>query len=156
MQIKGIGVCGGMAIAPIHYVEAPCPADINEHSDREPAQLKARLDQLTAQLQQDFLSRAALLRKREQTQDAEMLEMQIQLLRTNIESLEAGRGNKKVIARQKAIAKKLEQWKDRISMKMDGAEPAVKKQIATENQKLHVDRNSPIVQSSYDTTNVLI
>lgn len=60
MQIKGIGVCGGMAIAPIHYVEAPCPADINEHSDREPAQLKARLDQLTAQLQQDFLSRAAL------------------------------------------------------------------------------------------------
>lgn len=87
---------------------------------------------------------------------AEMLEMQIQLLRTNIESLEAGRGNKKVIARQKAIAKKLEQWKDRISMKMDGAEPAVKKQIATENQKLHVDRNSSIVQSSYDTTNVLI
>ena len=80
MQIKGIGVCGGMAIAPIHYVEAPCPADINEHSDREPAQLKARLDQLTAQLQQDFLSRAALLRKREQTQDAEMLEMQAVML----------------------------------------------------------------------------
>ena len=80
MQIKGIGVCGGMAIAPIHYVEAPCPADINEHSDREPAQLKARLDQLTAQLQQDFLSRAALLPKREQTQDAEMLEMQAVML----------------------------------------------------------------------------
>ena len=80
---------------------------------------------------------------------AEMLDVQIQLIKTNIESLESGRGNKKVIARQKKIAQSLERWKDRIAVKMDSTEVAVKQQKQKEQRELKVDENSPIVQASY-------
>lgn len=83
---------------------------------------------------------------------AEMLDMQIQLLRTNIESLEAGRGNKKVIARQKKIADRLEKMKNKISLKMDTAELGSKQQKMKEARELHVDRNSPIMQDAITAT----
>lgn len=80
---------------------------------------------------------------------AEMLDLQAQLIRTNIESLEAGRGNKKVIARQKKIAEKLEKWKSRIAVKMDTTEIAMKKQKLVENKSLELDKDSPFVQAEY-------
>lgn len=80
---------------------------------------------------------------------AEMLDLQAQLIRTNIESLEAGRGNKKVIARQKKIAEKLEKWKSRIAVKMDTTEIAMKKQKSVENKSLELDKDSPFVQAEY-------
>lgn len=80
---------------------------------------------------------------------ADMLDMQEQLLRTNIESLEAGRGNKKVVARQKKIADKLEKWKNRIAVKMDTAEMAVKAQKKKEDRELDLDRNDPMAQDPY-------
>ena len=83
---------------------------------------------------------------------AEMLDMQISLLRTNIESLEAGRGNKKVIARQKKIAEKLEKMKNKISLKMDTAELGAKQQKIKEARELHIDRNSPIMQDAMSST----
>lgn len=84
---------------------------------------------------------------------AEMLDLQAQLIRTNIESLEAGRGNKKVIARQKKIAEKLEKWKSRIAVKMDTTEIAMKKQKSVENKSLELDKDSPFVQAEYDGLN---
>lgn len=80
---------------------------------------------------------------------ADMLDMQEQLLRTNIESLEAGRGNKKVVARQKKIADKLEKWKNRIAVKMDTAEMAVKAQKKKEDRELDLDHNDPMAQDPY-------
>ena len=80
---------------------------------------------------------------------SDMLDMQEQLLRTNIESLEAGRGNKKVIARQRKIADKLEKWKNRIAVKMDTAEMAVKAQKKKEDKELDLGRNDPMVQDPY-------
>lgn len=84
---------------------------------------------------------------------AEMLDLQAQLIRTNIESLEAGRGNKKVIARQKKIAEKLEKWKSRIAVKMDTTEIAMKKQKSVENKSLELDKDSPFVQAEYGGLN---
>lgn len=81
---------------------------------------------------------------------AEMLDLQAQLIRTNIESLEAGRGNKKVIARQKKIAEKLEKWKSRIAIKMDTTEIAMKKQKSVENKSLELAKDSPFIQAEYD------
>ena len=83
---------------------------------------------------------------------AEMLDMQINLLRTNIESLEAGRGNKKVIARQKKIAEKLEKMKNKIYLKMDTAELGAKQQKIKEARELHIDRNNPIMQDAMSST----
>lgn len=79
---------------------------------------------------------------------AEMLGVQVDLIRTNIESLEAGRGNKKVIVRQKKIAEKLEKWQNKIALKMDTAEVAKKTQQRKENASLALDRNSPLVQDA--------
>ena len=50
---------------------------------------------------------------------SEMIGVQIDLINTNIESLERGRGNKKVIARQKKIVDKLTKWKNRFAVKAD-------------------------------------
>ena len=79
---------------------------------------------------------------------SEMLEAQIQLLKTNIESLESGRGNKKVIARQKKIVDKLQKWQNRIAVKMDTTELAMKQQKTREDKELKLDRNNPIVQKA--------
>ena len=78
---------------------------------------------------------------------ADQLSMQVELINTNIESLEAGRGNKKIIARQKRIVDKLEKWKNRLSIKNDTVNSAVLMQKNQENAALRIDRNSPILQS---------
>ncbi|MCM1230054.1 MAG: hypothetical protein NC489_07975 [Ruminococcus flavefaciens] len=77
---------------------------------------------------------------------SEMLALQADLVNTNIESLEAGRGNKKVIARQKKIVDKLEKWKNRIAIKTDTVNSMVLAQKKKENDALRIDRNSPIVR----------
>ena len=76
---------------------------------------------------------------------ADMLDVQVDLINTNIESLEGGRGNKKVIARQRRIAQKLEKWKNRVAVRLDTANSLVSMQKKRENTTLKVDRNSPIV-----------
>ena len=77
---------------------------------------------------------------------ADMLQLQIYLINTNIESLEGGRGTKKVIARQKKIVSILEKWKNRISVKMDTVNTSVSVQKSRDAAALKVDRNSPIMQ----------
>ena len=77
---------------------------------------------------------------------AEMLQVQIDLINTNIESLEAGRGTKKVIAKQKKIVEKLEKWKNKVALKVDATNALVIAQKNKENAALRVDRNSPIMQ----------
>lgn len=81
---------------------------------------------------------------------ADMLGVQADLVRTNIESLEQGRGKKKVIARQKKIAQKLETWKNRIALKMDTTEQLKKTQMRKENASLKVDKDSPYIQNPMD------
>lgn len=77
---------------------------------------------------------------------ADMLEVQADLINTNIESLEAGRGNKKVIAKQKRIADKLTKWQNRIAVKLDTTNTMVTMQKKRENHALRIDDNSPIVR----------
>lgn len=79
---------------------------------------------------------------------ADAIDVQVQLLRTNIESLEAGRGNKKVIARQKNVVNKLEALKTKIAVKMDAAESLSRIQQKKENISLNVDKNSEFSVSS--------
>lgn len=87
----------------------------------------------------------------------EMLEMQIDLLKTNIESLEQGRGSKKVIARQKKIVEKLQKWQNRIALKMDTTEVAKKTQQKKENAALRLDKDSPLIQdAAYSEANGLL
>jgi len=76
---------------------------------------------------------------------ADMLGVQVELIRTNIESLEAGRGNKKVIARQKKIAQKLETWKNRVAIKMDTTEAAKAIEVRKEDEALRVDKTNSAV-----------
>ena len=87
---------------------------------------------------------------------AEMLELQQDLLKTNIESLEAGRGNKKVIARQKKIANKLETWKNRVALKMDSTETLKRTQERKENASLKIDRNSPLMNPEESPSAILL
>lgn len=87
---------------------------------------------------------------------AEMLELQQDLLKTNIESLEAGRGNKKVIARQKKIAQKLETWKNRVALKMDSTETLKRTQERKENASLKIDRNSPLMNPNESPSAILL
>lgn len=90
---------------------------------------------------------------------ADMLQLQSDLIRTNIESLEAGRGNKKVIARQRRIAEKLEKWKDRIAVRMDSTEALKKTAQKKEDSSLRIERNSPVMTSAFDpddSSNILI
>ena len=86
----------------------------------------------------------------------EMLELQQDLLKTNIESLEAGRGNKKVIARQKKIAQKLETWKNRVALKMDSTETLKRTQERKENASLKIDRNSPLMNPDESPSAILL
>ena len=76
---------------------------------------------------------------------SDMLGMEADLIRINIESLESGRGNKKVIARQKKIAQKLEKWKNKIAVKMDSAEQLKRVQTRKEDSSMKIDRNNPII-----------
>lgn len=90
---------------------------------------------------------------------SDMLDLQIDLIKTNIESLESGRGNKKIIARQKKIVDKLERWKNRVAIKFDSTEVAMKQQKQKEDRTLALDKHSPIVQaelSGADTGTILL
>lgn len=88
----------------------------------------------------------------------EMLGVQIDLINTNIESLERGRGNKKVIARQKKIVEKLTKWKNRFAVKADTVTSMVAVQKEKENRTLKVDRDSPIIQApgTFDTGGLML
>lgn len=77
---------------------------------------------------------------------SEMLGVQVDLINTNIESLERGRGNKKVIVKQRKIADKLTKWQNRFAVKLDTTNSMVSIQKEKENRALRVDRDSPIVQ----------
>ncbi len=90
------------------------------------------------------------------TKISEMLAVQQELLKTNIESLEAGRGNKKVIARQKRIAEKLEKWKNRFAMKADTTDNLKRAQMKKENETLRIDKNSPLMNPDNSTSGILL
>ena len=90
------------------------------------------------------------------TKISEMLAVQQELLKTNIESLEAGRGNKKVIARQKKIAEKLEKWKNRFAMKADTTDNLKRAQMKKENETLRIDKDSPLMNPDNSTSGILL
>lgn len=90
------------------------------------------------------------------TKISEMLAVQQELLKTNIESLEAGRGNKKVIARQKKIAEKLEKWKNRFAMKADTTDNLKRTQMKKENETLRIDKDSPLMNPDNSTSGILL
>lgn len=73
---------------------------------------------------------------------SDMLGVQVDLINTNIESLQAGRGNKKIIAKQKRIADKLTKWQNRIAIKMDTVNTMVTMQKKRENDALRIDDRS--------------
>lgn len=85
---------------------------------------------------------------------SDMLGMQADLIRTNIESLEAGRGNKKVIARQRKIADKLEKWKNKIAVKMDTVEQLKNAQTKKEDRQTRVTDDK--IYSPEPNNNLLI
>ena len=76
---------------------------------------------------------------------SDMLGVQADLIHTNIESLEAGRGTKKVIAKQRRIADKLTKWQNRFAVKLDTTNTLVAAQKKRENASLRIEQNSPIV-----------
>lgn len=78
---------------------------------------------------------------------SEELGIQADLIRVNIESLEAGRGSKKVIAKQRKIAEKLTKWQNKIAIKVDTTNTLTNAQKNKENAAMRVDRNSPFVQA---------
>lgn len=90
------------------------------------------------------------------TKISDMLAIQQDLIRTNIESLEAGRGDVKVIARQKKIAEKLEKWKVRFAMKADTTDNLKNAQMKKENQTLRIDKNSPLMNRDDSTDGILL
>ena len=73
---------------------------------------------------------------------SDMLDLQAKLIKVNIESLEAGRGTKKVIARQKKIAQNLETWKSKIAIKTDTVEAMKNVQIQKEMKTLDVTKDT--------------
>jgi len=90
---------------------------------------------------------------------SEMLNVQIDLINTNIESLQlTGRGNKKIIARQRKIVDKLTKWKNIFSVKVDTTNSMVSVQKEKENRALKVDRNSPIVRNpdTFDSGSLML
>lgn len=90
------------------------------------------------------------------TKISEMLAIQQELLKTNIESLEMGRGNKKVIARQKKIVNVLEKWKNRFAMKADMTDNLKRAQMKKENEILRIDKNSPLMNPENSTSGILL
>lgn len=90
------------------------------------------------------------------TRVSEMLAIQQDLLKTNIESLEAGRGDKKVIARQKKIAEKLEKWKNRFAMKADTTDNLKRAQMKKENETLRIDKDSHLMNQDNSTSGILL
>ena len=77
---------------------------------------------------------------------SDMLGVQAELIQTNIESLEAGRGDKKIIARQRKVVDALTKWQNAVAVKIDNNAVAVNSQKRVENQKLKLDKNNPLMQ----------
>lgn len=76
---------------------------------------------------------------------AQALDVQISLVNTNIESLEqSGRGNKKIIAKQRNIVKKLQKLQNIVAVKTDDAKSLTSRKINEENRTLHIDRESEL------------
>ena len=74
---------------------------------------------------------------------SDMLGIQADLIRANIESLEGRKADKKIIVRQRKIADKLEKWKNKIAIKIDSVETLKNQQIKKEDAQLKIDKNSP-------------
>ena len=79
---------------------------------------------------------------------SDMIKVQMYLLQTNIESLTSNGKNVKVIARQKKILGLLEGLLKKISVKVDSVNSLVTNEINSENNKLHIDRNSIVAQGA--------
>lgn len=90
------------------------------------------------------------------TKISDMLAVQQDLIKTNIESLEAGRGDKKVIARQRRWAEWLEKWKNRFAMKADTVDNLKRAQMKKENAALLIDKNSPLMNPDESTSGILL
>ena len=90
------------------------------------------------------------------TKISDMLAVQQDLIKTNIESLEAGRGDKKVIARQRRWAEWLEKWKNRFAMKADTVDNLKRAQMKKENAALRIDKNSPLMNPDESTSGILL
>lgn len=90
------------------------------------------------------------------TKISDMLAVQQDLIKTNIESLEAGRGDKKVIARQRKWAEWLEKWKNRFAMKADTVDNLKRAQMKKENAALRIDKNSPLMNPDESTSGILL
>lgn len=93
---------------------------------------------------------------------ADMLDLQIQLIRVNIESLEnnagPGKKTKKIIARQRKIAQLLESWKNKVALKMDTTAVLKNTQIKKENNTLKLDKDNPLLKdpSSSNSDDLMI
>lgn len=91
---------------------------------------------------------------------ADVIGVQIELIRTNIESLEtSGRGkeNKKVIARQKRVVDRLEKIQKKLVRNMDAADSLTKIQVKKENAAIHVEKDSVYVSpTATDTSSLMI
>lgn len=81
------------------------------------------------------------------TKVADMLEMQADLVRTNVESLEqSGRGSKRTIATQRKVVDSLQKWQRIISVNVDKVNSMVAKQKNQDSQKLKVSPTSKLAQ----------
>lgn len=87
---------------------------------------------------------------------SDMLGVQSDLIKTNIESLEAGRGNKKVIVRQKRIAQKLEHWQHSVALRLDTAEVLKNTQQRKENTTMRIDRDSPLMNPDDSSAGLML
>ena len=88
---------------------------------------------------------------------SQAIDVQIYLIKTNIESLEStGRSNKKVIAKQKNIVKMLTKASNLIAVKTDNAEAMTSRKIKEENKTLTIDRNPSAVSEPSGTTSITV
>ena len=82
---------------------------------------------------------------------AQAIGVQIELLRTNIESLESsGRGTKKIIAKQKNVVRRLEKLQNLIAVRTVDAQSMASRKIKEENRSLNIDRNSVLAAPDAD------
>lgn len=90
------------------------------------------------------------------TKLSEELAVQADLVRTNIESLDARGGNAKVIARQRKWAESLEKWQKRIALKSDSTEALMQAEMKKENQQLQLDQNNPLMNQDDSSDGILL
>lgn len=86
---------------------------------------------------------------------AQAIGIQVELIRTNIETLESsGRGTKKIIARQRSIANKLEKLQNIVAVRTLNAKPMMTREMSQENRRLNIPKNSEMVSAG--TSGLLI